>query len=286
MHSFTLRAHEHCDTGENPLWDDRRRCVFWTDITNGKVFRYDIDAGTPRAIYEGEPVGGFTLQENGDLLLFRVNDIALLGEGGTPAVLLRCDDDGMERFNDVIADPEGRVFAGTIGRTSESGGLYRLDPDGTLTKLFDGTGCANGMGFGPDGRTFYWTCSTTRRIFRFHYDRKTGALSNRALFYQATEAEGIPDGMCVDNTGHVWSARYDGSAIVRHNPQGHVVETIKTPVAKVTSCCLGGRDLDMLYVTSAGGRTGSGTADGGLFSIEVSALGLPEYRSRISKPTP
>jgi D-xylonolactonase len=60
----------------------------------------------------------------------------------------------MERFNDVIADPAGRVYAGTIGTSRESGGLYRVDLDGTVTKLFAGTGCANGMGFTPDGQHF------------------------------------------------------------------------------------------------------------------------------------
>ena len=83
----------------------------------------------------------------------------------------------MKRFNDVIADPSGRVFAGTIGEHPK-GGLYRLDLDGTITKMFDGTGCSNGMGFSPDTKTFYWTCSTTRRIFQFDFDAESGALSN------------------------------------------------------------------------------------------------------------
>ena len=49
----------------------------------------------------------------------------------------------MQRFNDVIADPEGRVFAGTIGQDRERGGLYRVDTDGTVTSLFKGSGCSN-----------------------------------------------------------------------------------------------------------------------------------------------
>jgi D-xylonolactonase len=49
----------------------------------------------------------------------------------------------MVRFNDVIADPAGRVFAGSIGKNAESGGLYRMDVDGTITRLRSGTACSN-----------------------------------------------------------------------------------------------------------------------------------------------
>ena len=70
----------------------------------------------------------------------------------------------MERFNDVIADPEGRVYAGSIGKTETSGGLYRVDLDGSITCLWRGTGGSNGMGFSPDLKTFYWICSSSRRI--------------------------------------------------------------------------------------------------------------------------
>jgi sugar lactone lactonase YvrE len=89
------------------------------------------------------------------------------------------------RFNDVIADPEGRVFAGTIGKTAAVGGLYRNDLDGQIEQLWSGTGCANGMGFTPDLRRFYWTDSTAQLVYIADYDRSSGALSNRREFYRA-----------------------------------------------------------------------------------------------------
>src|SRR5215210_1984182 len=162
--NITLVANAHCKTGENPLWDNERNCVYWTDIPNGRLFRYDLAARTHVAIYHGPPVGGFTQQADGSLLLFRVNDIAVLPWGAEEAhTLIQFSEPGMERFNDVIADSEGRVFAGTIGKDAESGGLYRVDCNGRVTKLLGGTGCANGSGFSPDLRSFYWTCSTRRQ---------------------------------------------------------------------------------------------------------------------------
>ncbi len=108
-------------------------------------------------------------------------------------------DSGMVRFNDAIADPEGRVFTGSIGKTDQSGGLYRIDLDGSIETIWKGTGCANGMGFTPDLQQFYWTCSTTYLIYNRggrggDYQRETGALSNRRIFHRAAREQGIPDG--------------------------------------------------------------------------------------------
>ncbi|MEI9893165.1 MAG: SMP-30/gluconolactonase/LRE family protein [Chthoniobacter sp.] len=272
----------HCELGENPLWNADDGCVYWTDITGGNIHRFHLATRKHTRIYSGEIVGGFTLETNGDLLLFRVNDIAVLRSDGRLETLRTFADEGVERFNDVIADPEGRVFAGTIGRTSTSGGLFRLERDGSSTLLFRGTGCSNGMGFSPELTQFYWTCSTRRTIFVFDYDRATGGLSGERVFYEAPPSEGIPDGMVVDRTGHVWSARWDGSSIVHHAEDGAVIERIPFPVAQVSSLCFGGPALDQMFVTTAGGVPGSASADGAIYQWKPGVQGLPEFRSRMT----
>lgn len=273
-------ANYHCQCGENPLWDDRERVVYWTDIPAGKLFRYHVDDGRHEQFYTGRAVGGFTLQEDGSLLLFSDNCIRLLADGREQTVAEGIDDD-MTRFNDVIADPAGRVFAGTMGRTKESGGLYRVDTDGTVTCMFKGTGISNGMGFSPDRKRFYWTCSTTRRIFRFDYDQDSGELTGREVFLALEAEEKTPDGMTVDAEGNVWSARWDGYGIFKYSPAGELIGKIEFPVAKVSSAVFGGDGLDELYVTTAGGAEGADTPDGTLYRVKVDARGLPEFRSRL-----
>src|SRR3982750_4854471 len=72
----TVLADFKCVCGEGPLYDARRDTLFWTDIDAGRLFRHDFNTAQSRQIYTGAMVGGFTLEENGDLLLFRVSDIA------------------------------------------------------------------------------------------------------------------------------------------------------------------------------------------------------------------
>jgi len=284
-HELEPLANYHCACGENPLWDDRREVVYWTDIPAGRLFRYDPRTGTHEAFYEGGAVGGFTLQRDGALLLFGDDQIRRLDpDDGSETLVAEGLDDGMTRFNDVIADPAGRVFAGTMGKTRESGGLFRLDTDGRFTCAVRGTACSNGMAFSPDRKAFYWTDSTARRIWRFDYDAASGELSGRREFLAVPAEEKTPDGMTVDADGNIWSARWDGWGLFRYTPAGELIEKIDFPVAKVSSVIFGGRGLDELYVTTAGGSPEAATADGTLYRVRVAAKGLGEFRSRVGPP--
>jgi len=273
----------HCQLGEGPFWDEARRTLFWTDIDAGELHAWHQPTGETRRVYQGDPVGGFTLEDDGALALFRVGDIARFDPETGSLKSRPFADAGMKRFNDVTADFHGRVFAGTIGRDNESGGLHRLDPDGSSRLLFRGTGVANGMGFSPDGRTFYWTCSTTGKIFAFDYEHATGEITRRRVFWEKEEGEGTPDGLCVDREGFLWSARWGGSCVARHDPaSSHIVETVPVPALCVTSCCFGGSDGRTLFITTA--RQGEDPATslaGGVFSVATATSGAALRCSRL-----
>ncbi|HEY4105764.1 MAG TPA: SMP-30/gluconolactonase/LRE family protein [Polyangiaceae bacterium] len=275
-------ANYHCKVGENPLWDERERRLYWEDIESNRLFRVDHESREHECFFTGDSmIGGFSFQEDGSLLLFEADRISVLTKQGAHRVLVSGIDADMRRFNDVIADPEGRVFAGTIGKTDQSGGLYRVDLDGTVTPLWKGTGCANGMSFTSDLSRFYWTCSTTRIIYVADYDRATGTLSNRKPFYRAPPEEGTPDGMTIDEAGELWSARWGGSSLLRIAEDGTIKQKIEFPVTRVSSAAFGGPDLRTLYVTTAGGKVTDDALDGTLYRLEVPVPGRLEFRSRI-----
>src|SRR5215472_8700545 len=149
-----------CETGENPLWHPQKKLLYWTDIPRGRLFRYDPQSGIHEEIYHGRPVGGFTFEAGGGLLLFRDRgNIALWRAGNLHEILAEIPEERDSRFNDVIADPTGRVFCGTMSSEHSKGRLYRLDLDGRIAPILDSIGCSNGMGFSPDRRTFYYTDS-------------------------------------------------------------------------------------------------------------------------------
>ena len=279
-----LVADYQCITGEGPLWHPDEKRVYWLDIPLGRMFRYDPATGKHEQCYEGEMIGGFTIQDDGALLLFMARGaVKVWREGRLTTIIEEIPDERNSRFNDVIADPAGRVFCGTMPTKERLGRLYRLDLDGKLTKLLEGIGCSNGMGFTPDRKRMYYTDSPKHEIYLFDYDQASGAITNQRVFVHTPEDEGAPDGMTVDAEGYVWGARWDGGCLVRYAPDGTEVLRVQFPARKVSSAIFGGDDYTDIYVTTAGGnkKETEGWGAGGLFRINLGIRGVPEFRSRI-----
>lgn len=274
-----------CEIGENPLWHPAEQKLYWTDIPTGRLFRFDPASGTDEQIYSGRPVGGFTFQRQGGLLLFRDRgNIALWKEGELSELIYEIPGETNSRFNDVIADPMGRVYCGTVSSAEAGGRLYRLEKDGALITIADNVGCSNGMGFTPDGKGFYYTDSYAREIYLFDYSPATGELSNKRVFAVLPESWGLPDGLTVDIEGGVWSAVWDGSALLRFESSGVISHCIRLPAKKVSSAAFGGPDLRDLFITTAGGNTKheDGSLAGSLLRIRTEVPGRPEFFSEIA----
>ena len=279
-----LIADYECVIGEGPLWHPGEKRVYWTDIPTGRMFRYNPARGVHEQFYDGEVVGGFTIQEDGSLLLFMAKGaIAVWRDGKLHYIYDEIPNERETRFNDVIADPAGRVFCGTMSTPDRCGRLYRLDTNRRLTELLDDVDISNGMGFTPDRKQMYYTDSPKREIYLFDYDQDSGGITNRRVFVRTPEGEGVPDGMTVDAEGYIWSARWDGSCLVRYSPDGREDRRIEFPAKKVSSVIFGGEDYTDMYVTTAGGnnKAEEGSGAGALFRINVGIRGVPEYLSRI-----
>ena len=272
-----------CRCGEGPLWHPDEQRLYWVDIPLGRIFRYDPVSGAHEQCHEGEPIGGFTIQSDGALLLFMGGGVVKRWrEGQLTEVLGEIPQEHDSRFNDVIADPVGRVFCGTLA-TGRPGKLYRLDTDGTLSVVMEGVPGANGMAFTPDRKQMYFTDSRDHAIYVFDYDLDSGALANRRVFAPVPEEAGSPDGMTVDAEGYVWSARWGGSCLARYAPDGTEERRVHFPAKKVSSLVFGGRDYTDIYVTTAGGhnRAEDGEGAGALFRVNVGIRGVAEFRSRV-----
>lgn len=279
-----LVADYACVTGEGPLWHPLERLVYWTDIPAGRMFRYNPATGWHEQFYEGEVVGGFTIQADGALLLFGARgSVRVWRDGQLTTLLDEIPAERDSRFNDVIADPVGRVFCGTMPTRDRLGRLYRLDLDGSVTSVLEGVDISNGLGFTPDRRGLYHTDSNARTITLFDYDQESGAIGNPRVFARHAGSAWVPDGMTVDADGNVWSARWDGGCLVRYAPDGTEDLRIDFPARKVSSAVFGGDDYRDLYVTTAGGdrKAEEGPGAGALFRLRLGVQGVPEFPSRI-----
>jgi D-xylono/L-arabinono-1,4-lactonase len=274
-----------CQLGEGPLWHPREQRLYFVDILAQRLYRFDPTRGTAEVAHEGETIGGFTIQTDGSLLCFGAGGAVKTWRDGafTSVVVDGLEDEQQSRFNDVAADPAGRVFCGTIASPNHPGSLYRLDVDGSIRRVLADIGVSNGIGFTPDRRQMYYTDSAQREIYLFDYAAETGEISNRREFIKVEYGEALPDGMTVDSEGCVWSAHWDGGCVVRYAADGTELLRVEFPAKKVSSVTFSGPDYDELFVTTAGGdrRATEGAGAGALFRLKAGVRGVPEFESRV-----
>jgi D-xylono/L-arabinono-1,4-lactonase len=276
-----------CTLGEGPLWHPSQRRLYWVDIDRGRLFWFDPSTGESAIAYEGpEPIGGFTLQADGSLLLFMAAGNIRTFRDGRLTDLLNIPEESDSRFNDVAADPAGRIFAGTMRTDSRGGRLWLIEPDGSYRLVLENRGTPNGIAFMADERTMLFTDSgdAFHSIYSYQYDRSTGQIDNPTTIFQPEIGEGKPDGLTVDREDHIWSATWNGGCVWRLTPDGNIVDQIKLPANKVTSMAFGGPDYRDLYISTAGGPQrdkADQSGAGKLFRVKTEIEGKPEYFSRI-----
>ena len=110
-----LIADYECRCGEGPLWHPSEQRFYWVDIPAGRLFRCDPATGAHELCYEGEALGGFTIQADGSLLLFMNRGaIRLWRDGETTTLLEEIPGEEASRFNDVAAGTAGRILGGKM----------------------------------------------------------------------------------------------------------------------------------------------------------------------------
>jgi len=267
--------------GEGPCWDAPTGTLVWVDISGRLVQRFDPTSGVLTERRLEQQVSAVVPRAAGGQALALEDGVWLTdADDGRLRRLVAIRDEPESRLNDAKCDPQGRLWVGSMAHDERpgAGALHRVGPDGALSTVLSGTTISNGMGWSPDGRRMYYIDSALHRIDVLEFDMASGRASGRRSLADLPEDWGLADGMTVDADGHLWVAFWDGWAIRRFTPDGTCERTIQLPVARVTSCAFGGRDLGDLYVTSSGADLPGGGVDqplaGALFLVRPGVTGF------------
>ncbi len=164
----------------------------------------------------------------------------------TKAVTVLGHNDQMNQPNDLAIDSDGTLYASDPDWANGGGQLWRIDRDGTITKLAGDLGTTNGIEVSPDGRTLYVNESKQRNVWAFTINaRKT--LSNKRLVKNFDD-HGF-DGMRCDVDGNLYITRYGKGTVVKVSPKGNVLREITLPGKRLSNICFGGPDGRTAYVT-------------------------------------
>lgn len=272
--------------GEVPVWDVDEQALYWVDIEGCLLQRLNADGTITRWEMPERPCS-FAVREGGGLLVALASTLAFFDTTTGKLEKLPPPEAGLDRnrFNDGKCDRRGRFWVGTMDDRLEdrTGGLFRVDPDGSVHQMDDGIGISNSLAWSPDDKTFYFADTMQRKIFAYDFDIDAGQISNKRVFTDMSDQPGNPDGSTIDAEGYLWNAQWDGWRLVRYAPDGSVDRTIDMPISKPASCIFGGPDLRTLYVTSAiwdltPDKLKDEPLAGALFAVDVGVPGLPETR--------
>lgn len=259
---------------EGPHWDAQNNLIYCVSIEDNMIYAIDPESGEVETYLTEGPVGCVVLDQKGMILEAEKSGIFWIDPRTKEKQLMaKAHDDERMRYNDGKFDPKGRLLVGTMGYGETYEGeaaLYAIEKDGTVRTVLDGLTLANGMGWSPDGKTLYFIDTPTKKVGSYAYDPETGEAIFEKYVIEITDGSN-PDGMCVDMEGMIWVAQYGGEKVCRWDPEsGGKLEEIRMPVKNVTSCCLGGENLEYLYITTAkDGETQEALA-GGLFRVKLS----------------
>lgn len=281
-----LVADVRADLAEGPVWDTRDERLYFVDILAGRLHAIDPSSGARAMLETGAMVGCAAPRRSGGWIAALPDGLWSVDfETGTKAFLRAAPglDPSRARFNDGKCDPQGRLWAGTMGLKSERGAgtLYCFTADGEAQEAVREVSVSNGLAWAPEGRAMYYIDSPTRRVDRFDFEPATGEIRNRRPAIALPVGSDLPDGCTIDAEGMLWIARWGGGCVTRWDPAtGKMLATIRVPAPHTTSCAFGGPKHDTLFITTARRGLSAGQLmefpeSGGIFACRPGPIGLP-----------
>ncbi|MGD9328549.1 MAG: SMP-30/gluconolactonase/LRE family protein [Cyclobacteriaceae bacterium] len=269
--------------GEGAIWNHETNTFWWVDIEGRKLNIYDPMTKSNRVIDVKERIGTVVPAKSGGAIVALENGIFHLDLESEEMKMICNPLEELDtiRFNDGKCDPAGRLWVGSMSLKFIKGAasLYTINPDGSYRKVFGGVTVSNGIIWSNDHKTLYYIDTPVGNVRAWDYDLVTGDISNERVLISIPEGMGGPDGMTIDKEGKLWIAMWGGNQVSRWDPEnGELIGKVEVPAPNVTSCAFGGPDLDVLYITTAGGDNQKMKEDyplaGSVFKVKPGVKGV------------
>ncbi len=267
---------------EGPRWHDGR--LYFSDQHAGLVRTVTTDGGLGTVVAVPGRPSGLGWDTDGRLLIVSMDDRRLLRFDDDDGLVEVADLAALASWhcNDMVVDAAGRAYVGNFGFDLDGGAtpcatnLVRVDPDRTVHEAATEMRFPNGTVITPDGRTLIVGESWSGSLTAFTVGAG-GELTDRRLWAQLEGA--VPDGICLDAEGAVWSACPLTGRVLRVREGGAVTDVVTVDRKGAYACMLGGDDRTTLFVCTADsshpGETGTMRGAIEVCAVEVPGAGLP-----------
>lgn len=252
----TLAYKVHADLGEGAIWNYKTQELYWVDIEGKKLNIYNPKTKKNKVLETPSKIGTVVPFSEREVLVALEDGVYKMNvDSGVVESFVTMGSELLEsRLNDGKCDPMGRFWVGSMHLEQKKGkaNLYTITAENKIEKKLDNVTISNGIVWTADKKTMYYIDTPTSSIKAFDYDNSSGEITNGRVVVQIPESLGYPDGMTIDSKGMLWVGMWNGNAVINFNPYtGNVISKIEVPAHNVTSCAFGGKDLDILYITTA-----------------------------------
>lgn len=284
--------------GECVLWDEMTNKLLWTDMPGKTFYRYQPDSKSLESFPLPEDLCSFALIENSQWLLaaFQSGLAKYRPTTGEIRWFWKLPASKNLRMNDGRCDAAGRFWVGSLidrencysDDPDEQGGLYCVNPDGSVVQHLHNVRLSNSLCWSPDNCTLYFSDSAKKCIDAYAFNLDNGTLgAGRCLINLPPHCN--PDGSVTDIEGHLWNALWGSSQLVRISPAGKISDRLLLPVSQPACPTFAGPSLNWLVVSSATyslseGALATETSAGNLFIYESRYTGKSEHRFKDQLP--
>jgi len=272
------------DWSEGPVWIPSKQMLLFSDVLQNKIYQWSEDDSakvflfpsgyTDKAARDGENgSNGLTIDQHGSLLLCQSGNrqVAMLSSAyDKPLPVFRVLSSGYKgkKFNspnDLVTDRAGNIYftdpvyglplqANDPTRELNFEGVYKIDTTGNTTLLIDSISRPNGIAFSPDEKTLYVASSDSEKprwyAYRLNQQKKIiggGILVDATSMKKQAEVDQRPDGMKVDNQGHLFCSGPDGINVF--SPAGKRLALIRVHKRRTSNCAFD-ENKKTLYMTA------------------------------------
>jgi gluconolactonase len=235
---------------------DKKGNIFFTDMPNDRIHKYDTDGNLTVWLEPAGRPNGMYMDKKGNLIVCSEDKNELLSISPDKKVTVLLKDFNGHLFNapnDVYVHKNGSMYFTdplyarnfwTRKKTTDVDGdkVYYL-PKGAKQAIpvVSDMRKPNGVVGTPDGKYLY-VGDYGGKTYKYKIE-KDGSLSEKTLF-----ADQPSDGMTLDNKGNVYLT---GRGVAIYSPSGKLLSRITVPPPSTTNVCFGGKNKDVLFITTS-----------------------------------
>ncbi len=265
-HAHVERLWTGCRWAEGPAWFAAGNYLIWSDIPNNRMMRWDANDGHVSVFRSpSRNSNGNTVDAAGRLVSceHQTRQVTRTEPNGSITVLAhKFEGRRFNSPNDVVEHSDGSIwftdpsygilsdYEGDAATPEMDCHVYRIDTDGSITRVIDSMAKPNGIAFSPDENYVYVSdtgashdTSLTPHIKRYALSADKKSVTKGEIFAECQA--GFFDGFRFDRDGRLWSSAADG--VHCYSTDGVLIGRIQIPEL-VANVEFGGAKKNRLFI--------------------------------------